>query len=102
MGCKNCDESTRTLLQLANAADLRKQQMFMGMQNNTQSQNQQITSNQMSQNTHQASYNGQSRQMNSTNKQSTANNQNKFNIFNSNDSNENGYEFLNEQRQNLR
>jgi hypothetical protein len=26
VGCKNCDESTRTLLQLANAADLRKQQ----------------------------------------------------------------------------
>lgn len=26
VGCKNCDESTRTLLQLANAADIRKQQ----------------------------------------------------------------------------
>ena len=26
VGCKNCDESTKTLLQLANAADMRKQQ----------------------------------------------------------------------------
>ena len=26
VGCKNCDESTRALIQLANAADLRKQQ----------------------------------------------------------------------------
>jgi len=28
VGCKNCDESTRSLLQLANAADYRKQQMY--------------------------------------------------------------------------
>jgi len=26
IGCKNCDESTKALLQLANAADIRKQQ----------------------------------------------------------------------------
>jgi protein lin-54 len=29
VGCKNCDESTKSLLHLANAADLRKQQMTL-------------------------------------------------------------------------
>ena len=28
VGCKNCDESTRSLLQLANAAEMRKQQQL--------------------------------------------------------------------------
>lgn len=28
VGCKNCDESTRSLLQLANAAEMRKQQQI--------------------------------------------------------------------------
>lgn len=43
VGCKNCDESTRTLLQLANAADLRKQQ-------HQQEQKQQLIQQQQQQN----------------------------------------------------
>lgn len=41
VGCKNCDESTRTLLQLANAADLRKQQQQNSSNPNSQQSNQQ-------------------------------------------------------------
>ena len=41
VGCKNCDEATKALLQLVNAADMRKQQL---QQNKYNSQLQQNTS----------------------------------------------------------
>lgn len=51
IGCKNCDESTKTLLQLANAADLRKQQQQFQQQHTkfgTPLQSNSIISNQSS------------------------------------------------------
>jgi hypothetical protein len=41
LNCHNCDESTRTLLQLANAADLRKQQQIQQQQQHQQQEQKQ-------------------------------------------------------------
>lgn len=50
VGCKNCDESTKTLLQLANASELRKQQQNQHQQSLLLKNSKILMSNQQNQN----------------------------------------------------